>query len=73
MDWLLASSVGRTFTDLGRGDWGPADRIADVAEWLPPAAVGLLFTLIGVLKLYGLRRGIVGGHDKPLAVQLCGT
>jgi hypothetical protein len=44
-----------------------------VTDWLPPAVVGTTFTLIGGLKLYGLRKGIVGGADKPFATRLCGT
>jgi hypothetical protein len=42
-------------------------------DWLPPAAVGLTFTLLGGIKLWGLKRGIVGGADKPFAQRLCGT
>ena len=42
-------------------------------QWFPPALVGLTFTLLGALKLYGLARGVVGGADKPLATRLCGT
>lgn len=42
-------------------------------DWFVPAVLGVSFTLFGSLKLYGLSRGIVGGHDKPLAQQLCGT
>jgi hypothetical protein len=42
-------------------------------DWLIPLVVGLPFTILGTLKLYGFTRGVVGGHDKPLAVQLCGT
>jgi hypothetical protein len=38
-----------------------------------PAFVGLMFTLIGSLKLYGVSRGVVGGADKPFVTQLCGT
>lgn len=44
-----------------------------IVEWLPLAVVGVTFTLLGVLKLYGFARGIVGGHDKPIGQQLCGT
>jgi hypothetical protein len=44
-----------------------------VSTWLPLAAVGLSFTLMACLKFYGLARGIEGGHDKPIAQQLCGT
>ena len=42
-------------------------------DWFPLALVGTVFTLFGLAKLYGVRRGIVGGHDKPLAQQVCGT
>jgi hypothetical protein len=41
--------------------------------WLVPAVIGLMFTVIGTLKLYGLSTGVVGGADKPLVTQLCGT
>jgi len=44
-----------------------------IATWLPPLLVGLSFTLLGSLKLYGVLWGIVGGHEKPLMTQLCGT
>jgi hypothetical protein len=42
-------------------------------DWFPLAAVGVVFTAIGLIKLYGLRRGIVGGANKPIVQQLCGT
>jgi hypothetical protein len=44
-----------------------------LADWLPPATVGLSFTILGSLKLWGLKRGIVGGADKPFTQRLCGT
>ena len=44
-----------------------------IPYWLPSAAVGSLFTLIGLLKVYGLIRGVVGGRDKPLFQYACGT
>ncbi len=43
------------------------------ADWFPPAAVGIVFTALGMLKLYGLGRGIVGGKDKPIMQKACGT
>ena len=43
------------------------------ADWLPPATVGLTFTILGSLKLWGLKRGIVGGSDKAFTHRLCGT
>jgi hypothetical protein len=42
-------------------------------HWFIPALIGVQFTLLGSLKLYGLCRGIVGGADKPLVTKLCGT
>jgi hypothetical protein len=40
---------------------------------LVPGLIGLTFTLIGSLKLYGLSWGVVGGADKPFVTQLCGS
>jgi hypothetical protein len=45
----------------------------DLANWGIPAFVGLTFTLLGLLKLVGLYRGVVGGADKPFVQKLCGT
>jgi hypothetical protein len=42
-------------------------------DWFIPALIGVQFTLLGSLKLYGLSRGIVGGADKPFVTKLCGT
>ncbi len=42
-------------------------------DWFVPALIGATFTLIALLKLYGLSRGVVGGADKPFATRLCGT
>ena len=42
-------------------------------DWLPMAMVGLTFTLLGCVKLWGLRKGIVGGGGKPVVLRLCGT
>ena len=42
-------------------------------NWLIPGFIGVLFTLLGVLKLYGLHRGIVCGADKPFVQKLCGS
>jgi hypothetical protein len=47
--------------------------VLTLSQWLPPALVGASFTAVGVLKLYGLHRGIVGGESKPFAERLCGT
>ena len=47
--------------------------MTQIVDWLIPAVIGVTFTLLGCLKLYGLRMGIVGGRDKSLPVRLCGT
>jgi hypothetical protein len=47
--------------------------MVDFTEWFPLATVGLMFTLLGGLKLWGLKRSIVGGADKPVVQRLCGT
>jgi hypothetical protein len=44
-----------------------------VSDWLPLAAIGATFTLLGVLKVYGRCRGIVGGGGKPWDTRLCGS
>ncbi len=43
------------------------------SDWLPPGVIGVTFTLLGSLKLYGLSRGVVGGADEPFVTRLCGT
>jgi hypothetical protein len=43
------------------------------ADWFPLATVGLMFTILGSLKLWGLKRGIVGGAGRPFTQGLCGT
>jgi hypothetical protein len=44
-----------------------------ISDWLIPASIGAMFTLIGSLKLYGLWKGVVAGADKPFVTRLCGT
>ena len=39
-------------------------------DWFPLATVGLTLSVLGVLKLYGQSRGIVGGGDKPWKQRL---
>jgi hypothetical protein len=38
--------------------------VATMSDWLVLSLVGGTFTLLGVLKLYGLSRRIVGGGNK---------
>lgn len=47
--------------------------VIPLSDWLPLCLAGLMFTSIGVLKLWGLTRGIIGGADKPAVQRLCGT
>lgn len=42
------------------------------SDWLPLAAVGGTFTTLGLLKVYGLSKGIVGGGGRPAACRLLG-
>lgn len=41
-------------------------------EWLPPAVVGITFTTMGCLKVFGWTKGIVGGGGKSVACRLYG-
>jgi len=52
---------------------GVLKSVTAIASWLPPLLVGLSFTFMGSLKLFGVIRGIVGGQEKPLMTRLCGT
>jgi hypothetical protein len=42
-------------------------------DWFALATVGLTFTTLGSLKLWGLYRGIDGGAGKPVVQRICGT
>jgi hypothetical protein len=44
-----------------------------LADLLPSLVVGLSFAAVGLLKVYGLSRGVVGGSGKPASVRLCGS
>jgi hypothetical protein len=47
--------------------------ISDLAAWLPAALVGAMFTTLGLVKVYGFSRGIVGGGCKPVSQRVCGS
>jgi hypothetical protein len=47
--------------------------VTSFTDWFIPGLLGVTFTLIGSLKLYGLCKGVVGGQDQPFVTQLCGT
>jgi hypothetical protein len=42
-------------------------------DWLPHALVGAMFTMAGLLKVYGLCGGVIGGRDKPWFQYAVGT
>ena len=42
------------------------------ADWFPPATVGVTFTTFAVLKVYGWKKGIIGGGGKPASCRLLG-
>ena len=41
--------------------------------WQLPALVGGMFTALGLLKVYGLAHGTIGGRDRPLFQYATGT
>ena len=41
-------------------------------DWLPQALVGLTFTALGIMKIYGWRKGVIGGGGKPVMCRLQG-
>ena len=43
-----------------------------LSDWIPFAAVGVTFTTLGLLKVYGFKKGIVGGGGKPASCRLFG-
>lgn len=43
-----------------------------LSDWLPCATVGVTFTTFGFLKVYGWKKGIVGGGGKPASCRLLG-
>jgi hypothetical protein len=48
------------------------ERAGALVEWLPPAMAGLVFTTLGFLKVYGWKKGIVGGGGKSATCRLFG-
>ena len=43
------------------------------ADWFPLLMIGVFFLTFGLLKVYGLTHGIVGGGGKLLSCRLRGT
>jgi hypothetical protein len=42
-------------------------------DWFPLSMVGAAFTTLGLLKVYGFTRGIVGGAGKSTTCRLLGS
>jgi hypothetical protein len=42
------------------------------SDWFPNAVVGVSFMSLGLLKIYGWSKGIVGGGGKPAYCRLMG-
>jgi hypothetical protein len=42
-------------------------------DWFPPALVGATFTTLGFLKVYAIKKGLVGGGGKSLICRLRGS
>jgi len=43
-----------------------------LSDWVPNAVVGVTFLSLGLIKVYGWRKGIVGGGGKPASCRLMG-
>jgi hypothetical protein len=43
------------------------------ADWFPLLCIGITFTTIGLLKVYGFKHNIVGGGGKPWGTRLRGS
>lgn len=42
------------------------------SDWFPPLAASLTFLVLGACKVYGWRKGVVGGGGKPALCRLQG-
>jgi len=42
------------------------------SDWFPNALAGVTFMSLGLLKLYGWRKGIIGGGGKSASCRLLG-
>jgi hypothetical protein len=43
-----------------------------LADWLPNTLVGITFTALGLIKVVGWQKGIVGGGGQPASCRLMG-
>ena len=70
----MSGSRDETSTQDQRTPWAlESAPMIEFGDWFPLATVGLMFTLLGGIKLCGLKQGIVGGAGKPVVQRLCGT
>ncbi len=44
-----------------------------IEDWLPLASVGVTFSVLGAIKVYGRSRGVIGGGDKTFRLRLLGS
>lgn len=56
----------------GRPHLAIPERVEAALDWLVPAMLGVVFTTLGLFKVYGWKKGIVGGGDKPASCRLLG-
>jgi len=42
------------------------------SDWFPNALAGVTFVSLGLVKIYGWRKGIIGGGGKPVSCRLMG-
>lgn len=43
-----------------------------LSDWFPNALVGVTFLSLGLIKVHGWRKGVVGGGGKPMSCRLMG-
>jgi hypothetical protein len=58
--------------DVDVSDIPSESRPDAIFEWLPPLAASLTFLALGLCKVYGWRKGVVGGGGKPAVCRLQG-
>jgi hypothetical protein len=67
LPYVIDSDLTSTFpTSKARPD------MIAISEWLPSLAASLTFLALGLCKVYGWRKGGVGGGGKPAVCRLQG-
>jgi len=69
---LLLLPLAGLLIPAGRFHYRVPERVIMIVDWLAPAIAGVTFTTLGLFKVYGWRKGIVGGGGKPAACRLLG-